>query len=391
MKDPYNLSQELIGLRRHFHQYPELALKENKTSGFIRDYLERLGYEVRSVQPTGLIAELPQLKNRTKTVVLRAEMDGLPVTEQTGLPYSSCNPGVMHACGHDYILAVALILTKIVSLEKDAFPVRIRFLFEPAEEIGEGTLKMISAGAMDDPVPDAFLMFHYAADKSFGMAVHKGQASSMICEMKILIQGRSSHWCQAEKGVDAIHAAAQVVNAIYDLNASYGKEYPAAGKYVTGIGTIHGGEYANIIADHVELNGSIRAVREEDFNKIKEKIENILKKTGESTRTEISMVFPKDPVYPFANDDGLTDIASCVGKEVFGKNFLLEGEEELFLSGDNAYRYFKKTKGLFCVFLAGIPGESYPLHHPKFQLDEKILPYSVEALHQIMIRIGTMD
>ena len=103
------------------------------------------------------------------------------------------------------------------------------------------------------------------------------------------------------------------------------------------------------------------------------------------------MVFPKDPVYPFANDDGLTDIASCVGKEVFGKNFLLEGEEELFLSGDNAYRYFKKTKGLFCVFLAGIPGESYPLHHPKFQLDEKILPYSVEALYKIITKIGAND
>ena len=109
-------------------------------------------------------------------------------------------------------------------------------------------------------------------------------------------------------------------------------------------------------------------------------IQEIEKQTG----TQIRMEFPKDPVYAFANDEELTETAKVVGAEVFGDKFVLEGEDELFLSGDNAYRYFRETRGLFTVFLAGIPGENHPLHHPKFQLDERILPYSVETLYKII-------
>lgn len=96
------------------------------------------------------------------------------------------------------------------------------------------------------------------------------------------------------------------------------------------------------------------------------------------------MDFPKEPVYPFANDDGLVDIACQVGNKIFGDRFILEGEDELFLSGDNAYRYFRETKGLFAIFLAGIPGKSHPLHHNQFQIDEAVLPCSVEALYEIV-------
>lgn len=216
-------TEELINLRRHFHQYPELALQEVETSAYIRIYLEKLGYTVTAVEPTGLIAELPCLKKREKLIILRAEMDALPIQEQTGLPYASVNQGCMHACGHDMILAAALILAKIVAEEQETFPVRMRFLFEPAEEIGEGAKRMIQAGALKDPRPDAFLMFHYAADMTLGMAVHQGQASSMIGSMRIHVYGRSSHWCEAHNGVDAIYGAAQAVTAIHDLNENFRK------------------------------------------------------------------------------------------------------------------------------------------------------------------------
>lgn len=383
-------TEELISLRHHFHQHPELALQEVETSAYIRRYLEQLGYEITPVDPTGLIAELPSLKNREKLVVLRAEMDALPIQEQTGLPYASVNQGCMHACGHDFILAAALILARIVAeeeKEKEKFPVRIRFLFEPAEEIGEGARRMIQAGALQNPKADAFLMFHYAADMTLGMAVHQGQASSMINSMQIHVHGKSSHWCEAEKGIDAIYAAALVVNAIHDLNENFKKEHPDAGKYIIGTGTIHGGEYTNIIADHVVLNGNIRAVHEETYAALEKELEKCLRKIEKQTGAQIRMEFPKSPVYAFANDDELVETAKTVGKEVFGDKFVLEGENELFLSGDNAYRYFKETRGLFSVFLAGIPGENHPLHHPNFQLDERILPYSVEALYKMITRL----
>ena len=129
-------TEELITLRHYFHQHPELALQEVETSAYIRKYLEKLGYEIVPIEPTGLIAELPSLRNREKMVVLRA---------------ASVNQGCMHACGHDMILAAALILAKIVAEEQrmqENFPVRLRFLFEPAEEIGEGAKRMLQAGAL---------------------------------------------------------------------------------------------------------------------------------------------------------------------------------------------------------------------------------------------------
>ena len=374
--------EEVIRLRRHFHQYPELALQEFQTSAFIQKYLEELGYQVRHVPPTGLIAEHPCMKNREKMVVLRAEMDALPVQELTGLDYASRNEGCMHACGHDGILAVALTLAKILSREKD-FPVAVRFLFEPAEEIGEGTVRMLEGGALDKDKgrkADGFLMFHYACDQPLGMAVHKGQASAMIGKMEILIKGKSSHWCQAEKGIDSIYAAGLVVQKVHEIS----RDYVGKGPHVAGIGTIHGGEYPNIISDQVKLVGNIRACYREDFEQLKKALEQAFHKVEEVTGAQVCLSFPKDPVLPFANDPTLTAIAADTGRTIFGSHFLLEGEDELFLTGDNAYRYYQQTKGLFCVFLAAVPGEEHPFHHPKFQIDERILLPSVQTLYEII-------
>lgn len=374
--------EEVIRLRRHFHQYPELALQEFQTSAFIQKYLEELGYQVRHVPPTGLIAEHPCMKNREKMVVLRAEMDALPVQECTGLVYASRNKGCMHACGHDGILAVALTLAKILSGQKD-FPVAVRFLFEPAEEIGEGTVRMLDGGALDKDKgrkADGFLMFHYACDQPLGMAVHKGQASAMIGKMEILIKGKSSHWCQAEKGIDSIYAAGLVVQRVHEIS----RDYVGKGPHVAGIGTIHGGEYPNIISDQVKLVGNIRACYREDFEQLKKALEQAFHKVEEVTGAQVCLSFPKDPVLPFANDPTLTAIAADTGRTIFGSHFLLEGEDELFLTGDNAYRYYQQTKGLFCVFLAAVPGEEHPFHHPKFQIDERILLPSVQTLYEII-------
>lgn len=378
-------TDELLRLRRHFHQHPELALREKETSSFIQSYMEKLGYALTPVSPTGWIAEFPELQNREKCIVVRAEMDALPIEERTGLSYSSVNAGCMHACGHDAILASALILAKIIAEEKDSFPVSVRFLFEPAEEIGEGAARMIEAGALDGA--DAFLMFHYAGDESFGMTVHEGQASSMIGGMEIHIHGKSSHWCEAEKGIDAIYGASVAAKAICELN----RDYKGRGKALIGIGSIHGGEYANIIADHVVMKGNIRACREEDYRRLQKGLRDILKKTEEETETEILVREPKPPVLPFANDASLTDAVKKAGKKVFKERFWTEGEEELFLSGDNAYRYFQKVKGVFAVFLAGLEEENYPLHHSKFQIDEAVLPYSVEALYEIIKEAGRKE
>ena len=275
-----------------------------------------------------------------------------------------------------------MTLAKILSGQKD-FPVAVRFLFEPAEEIGEGTVRMLEGGALDKDKgrkADGFLMFHYACDQPLGMAVHKGQASAMIGKMEILIKGKSSHWCQAEKGIDSIYAAGLVVQKVHEIS----RDYVGKGPHVAGIGTIHGGEYPNIISDQVKLVGNIRACYREDFEQLKKALEQAFHKVEEVTGAQVCLSFPKDPVLPFANDPTLTAIAADTGRTIFGSHFLLEGEDELFLTGDNAYRYYQQTKGLFCVFLAAVPGEEHPFHHPKFQIDERILLPSVQTLYEII-------
>lgn len=221
-------------------------------------------------------------------------------------------------------------------------------------------------------------MFHYAVDMPFGMAVHEGQASAMINGMEIRVHGKSSHWCQASQGIDSIYAASLVVQALHDLNETYQGKGPC----LVGIGTFHGGEYSNIITDLVTLRGNIRAAYEEDYQALDEKMQAVLQEIEKRTGTRIEIEYPKPAVLPFANDASLTRIAAAAGKKVFGEHFILEDENQLFLSGDNAYRYFQKSRGLFSVFLAGIPGKTYPLHHPKFQIDEAVLPYSLEALYE---------
>lgn len=387
MKEFNRYEEELRKLYRHFHRYPELALKEVNTSSYIREYLTELGYEVTSAAPTGVIAEHPSMKHKKKLVVVRSEMDALPMQEETGLTYASCNPGCMHACGHDGIMATALVLAKILAEEGADFPVRVRFLFEPAEEIGEGAGRMLDAGALEHPRADAFVMFHYAGNDNLGMAVHQGQASAMIGGMQIDVKGKSSHWCEADKGIDSIYAASLVVNAVHELNRTYPRKAPC----LVGLGTIHGGEYPNIIAGRVEMSGNIRACREEDYLALKELLEKRLREIEAQTGASISMIFPKDPVLPIVNDLQLVDIAAEAGKEVFKERFLMEGEEELYLSGDNAYRYFRQTRGVFVVFLAGDNEKSYPLHHPKFRLDEKILRPSLETLYRILWKMGRLS
>ena len=379
-----NYQEELLRHRQYFHMHPELGLEEKETAAYIRKRLEKLGFEIIPVAPTGMIAELPKLKKRKKTVVLRAEMDGLPIEEKTGLPYASVNPGCMHACGHDAILAVALTFCKILADEQETFPVNVRILFEPAEEIGEGARRMLDAGALGNPAADAFLMFHFAVDMPFGMAVHEGQASAMIAGIQIKIKGKASHWSEADKGIDSIYAGARAVQEIHDLNHSYKGDAPC----LVGIGTAHGGEYANIIADSMVLTGNIRACREEDFYGLYHELQKRLKNTEKETGAQITLSFLKEPVLAFANDPEFTRLAEETGKAVFGDRFFLEGEDELFLAGDNAYRYFQKTRGIFLVFLAQKPGNPYPLHHPRMELDQRIFSHSLETVCRMIKRIG---
>lgn len=166
-------ARELIALRRHLHARPELSLQERETARYIESYLLSLGLSPVRIGDHGITATVYARQPGCKTAAIRAEMDAIPVQEQLDVPWKSRNPGVMHACGHDAILASALMLAKLCSEHRDALKVNVKFLFQPAEENGKGTALMLDGGAMTDPKVDYFLMYHFVNDAPSGLELQR--------------------------------------------------------------------------------------------------------------------------------------------------------------------------------------------------------------------------
>lgn len=243
--------------------YPELSGEEYKTSGYIKDTLNSFGIRSDIIGNTGVIGTILADKS-FPTIAVRAEIDALPIAEQTGADYQSRNPGVMHACGHDGIAATALGLAKLLNSHKKILKRNVRFLFEPAEEIGQGAKALIKAKALENPKVDKIIVFHYTNSQPIGMEIQRSISTAMIGKILIIIKGKSSHWGERKNGIDAIFISAKVISAIDNINDSYTSKLP----FVIGIGMIHGGVRNNIMADSVEMEGTLRAFQADEFRTI---------------------------------------------------------------------------------------------------------------------------
>ena len=369
-----NYQNEIVKIRRHLHMYPETAFKGFKTTKFIKNYLEEIGYNVEATGLTGCSTFLC-VNKEFPTVVLRAEMDAVPIAEESGEEFSSKIPNAMHACGHDANMAVSLVLAKLAMKTKDQLSCNIRFVFEPAEEIGMGAAEMIKSGVLENPKADAFIMIHFACKSSGGVEVNESVATAAIGRLEISIKGISAHWAAAQKGKNAITAASKLICRIEDINKTYTSPYP----FIIGIGKISGGSSANIVPDSALLNGNIRACTMEDYNNICSLIQKAADDISESTGTKIEVSLSENPITPIINDPFLVKKAADVGKKVYGESFYLTNK--LYLAGDNACLYFDKTRGIFMVFRSPMPNGSVSLHNPKFRLNEEEFYKSLEMLH----------
>lgn len=381
-----NYQEELVRLRRHFHQNPELSMQEEETSRFIFQYLEELGLDPVRVGCRGVTAMVWSRKHRDvpcRTVAVRAEMDALPLQEEGDCPWRSQRKGVMHACGHDAIMATALVLARICAAFSQELPVNVKFLFQPAEENGEGTEMMLQAGVMEDPHVDDFLMFHYVNDAPGGLELHRGEASAAIGSVLLKIRGKEAHWCSSGQGIDAIAAGGQILQEIADINKNYQSEYP----FVLGIGMAGGGRAKNIVAGSMELQGTLRACTLEDYEKLRslllKRLAGVESRTGAVIRAEVD----PEPIPPIINDDALVDLAIETGRRIWGGNSRLSSQR--FLSGDSAAYYFHHARGIFMVFTAAKEGrENYPLHSSRFDLEEEIFWKALATLHQFLMDLG---
>ena len=374
------LVKEVIKIRRYLHKYPEISEKEYNTCKYIRNYLNNIGIKNNVVGETGAVGTLIKDKD-LPTVAIRAEIDALPINEENTFEYKSKNNGVMHACGHDGITAVVLGLAKLLSENKDKLNCNVKFIFEPAEEVGKGAKKLIEEKVLEDPKVDNMIIFHFANSDTIGMEIQKDISTATIGRVSINILGKSSHWGDAKEGIDAISISGKVLNIIDKMNNSLKDKGP----FILGIGMINGGVKNNIMADSVRLEGTLRAVGDDKFNYLLDYLEEKMKILSEESGAKIEVNL-ESKLPSVVNDYNLVQIGRKIGEDIFKERFVLG--EKVYLAGDNAAYYFQKTPGIRMVFFAKKENEiNYPLHNSKFDFNEDIFYYALSTIYQLILNI----
>lgn len=374
------LVKEVIKIRRYLHKYPEISEKEYNTCKYIRNYLNNIGINNKVIGKTGVVGTL--IKDEDfPTVAIRAEIDALPINEENTFEYKSKNNGVMHACGHDGITAVVLGLAKLLSENKDKLNCNVKFIFEPAEEVGKGAKKLIEEKVLENPKVDNMIIFHFANSDTIGMEIQKDISTATIGRVSINILGKSSHWGDAKEGIDAISISGKVLNIIDKMNNSLKDKGP----FILGIGMINGGVKNNIMADSVRLEGTLRAVGDDKFNYLLDYLEEKMKILSEESGAKIEVNL-ESKLPSVVNDYNLVQIGRKIGEDIFKERFVLG--EKVYLAGDNAAYYFQKTPGIRMVFFAKKENEiNYPLHNSKFDFNEDIFYYALSTIYQMILNI----
>ena len=375
-----DLVKEVIKIRRYLHKYPEISEKEYNTCKYIRNYLNNIGINNKVIGKTGVVGTL--IKDEDfPTVAIRAEIDALPINEENTFEYKSKNNGVMHTCGHDGITAVVLGLAKLLSENKDKLSCNVKFIFEPAEEVGKGAKKLIEEKVLEDPKVDNMIIFHFANSDTIGMEIQKDISTATIGRVSINILGKSSHWGDAKEGIDAISISGKVLNIIDKMNNSLKDKGP----FILGIGMINGGVKNNIMADSVRLEGTLRAVGDDKFNYLLNYLEEKMKILSEESGAKIEVNL-ESKLPSVVNDYNLVQIGRKIGEDIFKERFVLG--EKVYLAGDNAAYYFQKTPGIRMVFFAKKENEiNYPLHNSKFDFNEDIFYYALSTIYQMILNI----
>jgi amidohydrolase len=367
---------KLVEMRRHFHQYPELAFQEVNSAGYIAEYLSELGMEIRSgMAKTGVVGLLNG-NSPGKTIALRADMDALPISEETGASYASQNEGVMHACGHDGHMACLLGAATILSKLNREFSGRVRFIFQPAEEGPGGARPMIEEGALEGV--DAIIGCHLWFDLPVGTIGFKyGSAMACLDSIDVTIVGKGGHGANPHQTVDAIAVSSQVISALQTIAS---REVSPVEPVVVTIGTISGGHAYNIIADRVTMKGTVRAINPDLRSTLPERIERIIGGIAKAMRADYEFKYHFG-YPPLINHYGMTAMVEDVARKIVGPDKVIRVEKPTMGGEDMAY-YLEKVPGTFAWI--GIEnstkGICHSHHNAKFDIDEDALVTATQLL-----------
>ena len=375
-KEIKSLEEELITLRRDFHMHPELGYEEFRTSQIVYDYLNELGLEVNKFSKTGIVGLLKG-NEQGKTVMLRADLDALPQNEEADIPFKSVNKGLMHACGHDGHTAMLLVAAKILSKYKEHIKGNIKFVFQPNEEEA-GALDMIKEGVLENPKVDAAFGIHlWTPLKSGEIGLAEGPVMAALEEFELKIYGKAGHTGSPHTAIDPIIAATNIIQTIQSIQT---REIDPLCPIAIMIGKINGGTGRNIIADKVEIGGTIRFLfknEEAEKKALLEKFERVINGICIAMNVEYSLNFiPSNP--SLQNNVRMVPYVRKAAIETFGvdDNFV----EYRCMAGEDFAEFSQRVPSLFYFIGNGNEekGTTYPHHHPKFALDEDTLKYGVE-------------
>ncbi len=375
--------EEIIEIRRTIHRNPELSDHEHETASLVAEKLQEMGIEVHKVvEGTGVIGLL-RGKNPGKTIGLRADMDALPLKEESGLPFASDNENVMHACGHDMHTSILIGTAKILSSLRDHIQGNVKFIFQPAEEKGKGALSMIEAGAMEDPKVDRMLCLHCWPDLEAGhLGIRKGAMCASADAIEIDIEGVGGHAAHPDKSIDPIPIAANVISTLQTIIS---RELPPTESAVVTIGKIEGGTAGNVIAPNVHMKGTVRTINPDVRKVIPESLERIVKEIAEGMKGK-GMIHYRFGPPPLLNDEEFVELGEQALIEAFGPERVHELKEPSLGSEDFAY-YLEKVPGM--LFRLGTRDENsksaLPLHHPQVVFSEKAIVPGIVALTTIAL------
>lgn len=362
--------------RRHLHQNPELGHEEFKTQAYVIEALNNLGIENHPLANTGVVG-LIQGGHPGKTVLLRGDMDALPVQELADLPYKSLVDGLMHACGHDGhtagLLGAAMILNEI----KDELHGNVKLMFQPAEETTGGALPMIEAGLLENPKVDAAFGLHLGGHVPYGqLEVRYGAMYGAPDEFEIVIHGVGGHAASPHQTIDPISLAVQFINnAQMILTRRINPVKPA----VISFTKIHAGDGLNVIPDQCSIGGTIRTLHQETRDEVSQYLEATLKSIVESNGGTYE--FNYMPSYPpLINDDKMTQFAEATLIDVYGQDQVVQQAFPSLGAEDFAYLALHVPA---CYYNVGIWEEGKPEpvhHHPEFQWNDEILEICAGSL-----------
>lgn len=388
MKTAQSIENVLMTIRRDIHRQPELALQEYKTSRYIADKLRILGCHVtENVAKTGVVGLL-EGREPGKTLAIRADMDALPIQEETGHEFCSTTQGVMHACGHDAHIAVALGAAEILSRLKDSFAGNIKLIFQPSEEspIG-GADEMIQEGVLEAPHVDAALALHVYPDlPSQQIGYKEGPFFASVAYFTLEVMGKGGHGAMPHHAVNPILVAAECIQALQTIASAHTDPMEP---FVLTIGTIHGGQKSNVIPEKVSLEGTVRCFGDELMNRTGQIMENILRSITSAYGATYTLEFRPD-VKTLINDKEMIKLIKEAGEEIVGKDNTLAVPPVLL--GDDFASFSKRVPSAYVYLGVGFPGQqNYPLHHPKFDLDERALPIGAALLSYTALKFLAED